>query len=122
MIFSFLTRGLAAQIMERTYEGLFILDTNGKDEGSKELVEKLEKEIQQAGGKTQKIERMDKRPFSRVAHKISEGYYVNIVFSMTPEKLDAFRGKLKLNDDVFRAYFQRGDERLKASPKAQVAA
>ena len=93
--------------MTRTYEGLFILNTAGKEEGSKELVEKLEKEIQAAGGKPLKVERMDKRPFARVAHGVDSGYYVNIVFDMTPEKLAAFRARLKLDEDVFRAVFLR---------------
>lgn len=93
--------------MLQTYEGLFILNTSGKEENSKELIEKLEKEIQLNGGKTLKIERMDKRPFARVAHKMDAGYYVNIVFDMASEKLLAFRNKLKLDEDVFRTFFMR---------------
>ncbi len=107
--------------MERTYEGLFILDTSGKEEGSKELVENLEKEIQKAGGKTLKIERLDKRPFARVAHKLDAGYYVNIVFDMEPDKLAGFRGKLKLDESVFRAVFFHADARAKA-PRESVPA
>jgi small subunit ribosomal protein S6 len=98
--------------MEKTYEGLFILNVTGKEEGSKELVEKLEKEIQAVKGKTLKIERMDKRPFSRVAQQLDSGYYVNIVFEMTPEKLNTFRNKLKHDEDVFRAMF------LNSEPKS----
>jgi len=93
--------------MTRAYEGLFILNTTGKEEGGKELVENLEKEIQTAGGKLSKIERMDKRPFARVARNLDSGYYVNIVFEMTPEKLAAFRNKLKLDENVFRFMFLR---------------
>ena len=100
--------------MLRTYEGLFILNTAGKEENSKELVEKVEKEIQLAGGKTSKVERMDKRSFARIAHQVDSGYYVNIVFDMAPESLIAFRNKLKLDEDVFRAFF------LKTNPKVQV--
>ena len=100
--------------MLRTYEALFILNTAGKEENSKELVEKVEKEIQLAGGKTSKVERMDKRPFARIAHQIDSGYYVNIVFDMAPESLIAFRNKLKLEGDVFRTIF------LRTNPKAQI--
>ena len=100
--------------MLRTYEGLFILNTAGKEENSKDLVEKVEKEIQLAGGKTSKVERMDKRPFARIARQVDSGYYVNIVFDMAPESLIAFRNKLKLEGDVFRTIF------LRANPKAQV--
>ena len=105
--------------MTRTYEGLFILNTAGKDENSKELVEKIEREIQPAGGKPLKVERMDKRPFARVAHKVSSGYYVNIVFDMMPDNLAAFRNKLKLDEDVFRALFLRSTS--KSAPAQETA-
>ncbi len=93
--------------MAHTYEGLFILNTSGKEEGSKELIERLEKDIQAGGGKINKVERMDKRPFARVAHDVDSGYYVNIVFDMEPSQLDAFRLKLRLDEDVFRVMFLR---------------
>ena len=98
--------------MTQTYEGLFILNTAGKEENSKELVEKVEKEIQTAGGKTTKVERMDKRPFARITHHLDSGYYVNIIFEMTPEKLAVFRNKLKLDEDVFRVLFLRSKSQV----------
>ena len=88
--------------MQRTYEGLFILNTAGKEESSKELIEKIEKEIQTLGGKIVKVERLDKRPFARVAHHVDSGYYVNIVFDMDPDKLVTLRNKLKMDEEVFR--------------------
>lgn len=108
--------------MPRTYEGLFILNTAGKDESSKELIEKLEKDIQTAGGKINKVERLDKRPFARVAQKLDAGYYVNIVFQMSPENLAAFRNKLKLDENVFRVMFLRPDTASKAVRAPVVAA
>lgn len=89
----------------KTYEGLFILNTAGKEENVREMIEKLEQGIQTAGGKPVKVERMEKRPFARVARKLDAGYYVNIVFEMAPDRLSAFRSKLKLDEDVFRSMF-----------------
>ncbi len=100
--------------MAHTYEGLFILNTTGKEESSKELIEKIEKEIQTVGGTISKIERMDKRPFARVAHDLDSGYYVNIVFDVEPVQLDVLRAKLKLDDDVFRVVFMRARARTSA--------
>ena len=97
--------------MAHTYEGLFILNTSGKEESSKELIEKIEKEIQAVGGKANKIERMDKRPFARVAHDVDSGYYVNIVFEMESAQLDALRAKLAQDEDVFRVMFLRSQAR-----------
>lgn len=106
--------------MPRTYEGLFILNTSGKEENHKEMVEKVEKDIQAAGGKIAKVERMDKRPFARVAQKVDAGYYVNIVFDMEPSDLDALRAKFKLDEDVFRVMFSRPSSRPLAA-RAPVA-
>jgi ribosomal protein S6 len=108
--------------MTRNYEGLFILNTAGKEESSKDLIEKLEKDIQQAGGKTTKIERMDKRTFARIAHEIDSGYYVNIGFEMAPEKLSVFRDKLRLDQDVFRAVFFQSEKPYKSKKSKEKAA
>ncbi|MDD2710129.1 MAG: 30S ribosomal protein S6 [Verrucomicrobiae bacterium] len=97
--------------MRKSYEGLFILNTAGREESSKDIIEKLEKEIQGFGGKSSKVERMDKRPFARIAHKVESGYYVNIVFDIEPAKLPALRAKLKLEDDVFRMLFLRSEKK-----------
>jgi small subunit ribosomal protein S6 len=107
--------------MLRTYEGLFILNTAGKEEGSKEIIEKLEKEIQTAGGKTVKIERMDRRPFARVAQEADSGYYVNIVFELAPDKLAPFKSKLKLDEDVFRVMFLNSSNTLRSNRQAETA-
>lgn len=104
--------------MTRKYEGLFILNTAGKEEGAKELVEKVEKEIQNADGKINKVERMDKRPFARMPGSLDSGYYVNIVFSLDPTKLPALTNKFKLDEDVYRVMFLRPDESSK-KPKAE---
>ena len=85
----------------KTYEGLFILNTAGKEENVREMIEKLEQGIQATGGKTIKVERMEKRPFARVARKLDSGYYVNIVFEMAPNQLSTFRSKLGLDEEVF---------------------
>ncbi len=105
----------------QTYEGLFILNTAGKEDNVREMIEKLEKDIQKAGGKPVKVERMDKRPFARVARKLESGYYVNIVFEMAPDSLSAFRSKLKLDEDVFRSMFFVAGQRAAAKEGAAPA-
>ncbi len=57
----------------KTYEGLFILDAAGKEEVSKELVDKLQKNIEHAGGRVDKVQRMGARPFARDTRKRSFG-------------------------------------------------
>ena len=108
--------------MTRTYEGLFILDTAGKDEGAKELVEKVEREIQAAGGKINKVERMDKRQFARIPGSVDSGYYVNVIFNLDPTSLPALTNKFKLDEDIYRVMFLRPEESTKKSKAETLAA
>ncbi|MBI5800283.1 MAG: 30S ribosomal protein S6 [Verrucomicrobia bacterium] len=90
----------------KRYEGLFILNTVGKEEGVTELIEKVRAEINAAGGKVETVQKMDKRPFSRVADKKhSSGFYMNVIFEALPAAIAPMRAKLALNADVFRVSF-----------------
>ena len=65
----------------KRYEGLFILNTAGKEEGVNSALDKISSEISSAGGKVETVQKMDKRNFTRVADKKhSSGFYVNVIF------------------------------------------
>jgi len=90
----------------KKYEGLFILDTAGKEEGIKDVIDKIEAEIAAAGGKVETVQKMEKRPFSRVSSKRhTAGFYVNVIFEGTPTSVAQLRTKYALNEDVFRVIF-----------------
>ena len=89
----------------KTYDGLFILDTAGKEEVSKELMDKLQKSIEHAGGRVDKVQRMGARPFARDTRKRSSGYYVNFVFYAPPTAIAELDAKLHLETEVFRWEF-----------------
>lgn len=90
----------------KKYEGLFILNTAGKEENVKELIDKVTEEITQAGGKVETVQKMDKRSFSRVADKkFNSGFYVNVIFESEAKNLAGLRSRFALNEDVFRVMF-----------------
>ena len=90
----------------KRYEGLFILNTAGKEESVTDIIEKVRSEIGAAGGKVETVQKMDKRPFARVTDKRhSSGFYVNVIFEVAPAALAPLRAKLALNQDVFRVSF-----------------
>ena len=90
----------------KRYEGLFILETSGKEEGIKEAIDKISTEITSAGGKVETVQKMDKRNFSRVADKKhSSGFYVNVIFESEPAALDQMKHRFALNEEVFRVMF-----------------
>ena len=90
----------------KRYEGLFILDTAGKEETLKDTIDKISAEITAAGGKIETVQKMDKRTFSRVANKrYNAGFYVNIIFESQPATVELLKTKFTMNPDVFRVMF-----------------
>ncbi len=90
----------------KRYEGLFILDTAGKEEGLKDTIDKISAEITTAGGKVETVQKMDKRSFLRVADKKhNAGFYVNVIFESQPSVIDQLKHRFAMNDDVFRVMF-----------------
>lgn len=90
----------------KRYEGLFILDTAGKEETIKDTIDKLSTEITAAGGKVETVQKMDKKSFARVANKrYNAGFYVNVIFESEPATLDQLKKRFAMNEDVFRVMF-----------------
>lgn len=90
----------------KRYEGLFILNTAGKEDGIKDIIDHISADITAEGGKVETVQKMDKRPFARSAdRKHQSGFYVNFIFHSEPAALNALQGKFRLNDDVFRVVF-----------------
>jgi ribosomal protein S6 len=90
----------------KRYEGLFILETAGKEESLKEAIDKISSEITTAGGKVETVQKMDKKNFARVADKKhSSGFYVNVIFESEPKAVNQLKQRFSLNEEVFRVLF-----------------
>jgi ribosomal protein S6 len=90
----------------KRYEGLFILNITGKEEGIKDIIDAIEADITAAGGKVETVQKMDKRAFTRIADKkFTAGFYVNVIFEMTPKNAASLRARFTHNEDVFRVLF-----------------
>ena len=99
----------------KRYEGLFILETAGKEEGIKDAIDKISAEITTAGGKVETVQKMDKKNFSRIADKKhTSGFYVNIIFESEPAAVAQLKQKFALNEEVFRVMFTSAPEPVAA--------
>src|SRR5437899_179593 len=87
------------------YEGLLILDTGSKDEPGKEILDKIQKEIEQVGGRVETVQKMGPRPFARITRKRSAGFYVNFIFQVPPKGLAELDAKFHLEPEIFRWLF-----------------
>ncbi len=100
----------------KRYEGLFILNSAGKEEALKDTIDKISAEISTQGGKIETVQKMDKKAFARVAdRKQSSGFYVNIVFESAPAAVAQLRHKFSTNEEVFRVLFTEAP-----APKAEI--
>jgi len=90
----------------KKYEGLFILNLSGKEDGAKDVLDKISNEIVQAGGKVETVQKMDRKAFARVADKRhSSGFYANVIFAGTPTIVAQLQKKFSLNEEIFRVLF-----------------
>ncbi len=89
------------------YEGLFILDAAAKEETLKDVIDRIQKDIEQAGGRVENVQKMGQRPFARTTSKRVAGYYVNYVFQALPKAIQELNAKFHLETDIFRLEFVR---------------
>lgn len=107
----------------KRYEGLFILNTSGREEGVREIIDKIAAELNVAGCQIETTQKMDKKSFARVAdRRHSGGYYVNFIFQAEPAAVAQLQNRFALNPDVFRVLFTHAPARSTSAPTAAPAA
>ena len=103
--------------MNNRYEALLVLNTQGKEDTVKEIVERLESEFQKEGATIEQVQKMDKRPFSYAAGELDAGHFVNFIFQADSQLITKLRSKFKLDPEVYRQHYQRLRERKERPPK-----
>ena len=108
--------------MKHRYEALLVLNTQGREDTVKEVIDRLESEFKQEGAQIEQVQKMDKRPFSYSAGPLSSGYYVNFVFNAEPQSITKLRSKFKLDPEVYRQNYQRVEQRQEKPAKKMAQA
>lgn len=93
--------------MKNRYEALLVLDTKGKEEGAKEIIERLEGEFKKEHAKIEQVQKMGTHAFSYAADKLDSGFYVNFIFEAEATVIDKLKARLKLDEDVYRQHYQK---------------
>ena len=88
----------------KRYDGLFILNSVGHEDSVDKMIEGVSSCITDAGGTVETIDRMETKPFARVASKkYKSGFYFTVIFEISVEGLRTVQAALADNDDVFRS-------------------
>ena len=103
--------------MKNRYEALLVLNTQGREDNIKEIVDRLESEFQKEGVEIEQVQKMERRPFSYVAGPLDSGFYVNFVFHADPQLITKLRSKFELDPDVYRQHYHRLREKKEKPPK-----
>jgi small subunit ribosomal protein S6 len=103
--------------MKNRYEALLVLNTQGREDNIKEIVDRLESEFQKEGAEIEQVQKMERRPFSYVAGPLDSGFYVNFVFHADPQLITKLRSKFELDPEVYRQHYQRLREKKEKAPK-----
>lgn len=93
--------------MKNRYEALLVLNTQGREDTVKDIVDRLEGEFQKEGAQVEQVQNMGKRQFSYVAGELDSGFYVNFIFHADAPLITKLRNKLKLDPEVYRQTYQK---------------
>jgi len=96
--------------LKTRYEGLFIFSEMLDDEQLDQALESVKTELEKLGGELESSTRLGKRSFARPLRKKKAGIYVVVMFKLAGDQIDAFKRRLKLSTNVFRAQFVQKDE------------
>jgi len=86
--------------MKKRYEALLALNTSGKEETIKDIVDRIEKTFKTEGAEIEQIQRLDRRELAYELKHLSSAYFANFIFEADPALIDKLRSKLKLDEDV----------------------
>ena len=86
--------------MKKRYEVLLALNTGGKEETVKDIVDRLEKTFKTEGAEIEQIQRLDRRELAYELKHLTSAYFANFIFEADPALIDKLRSKLKLDEDV----------------------
>lgn len=95
--------------MKTLYEGLFIFPETLDEAQLDQSIDSVKIELEKLGGALESSTRLGKRSFARPMKKKKGGFYVVIMFRLDGEQIDAFKHRLKLVTNVFRAQFVQKD-------------
>lgn len=93
--------------MNRKYEGMIILKTQGNEASIDDLVSAVAKEMEEEGAKLDEVQQVGRKKFAYPSNKIDGGHYVNYLFEAQALTIDKINERLKLNNDVHLQHYRR---------------
>ena len=96
------------EIMKNRYEALIVLNTQGKEDTVKDIVDRLESEFQKEGAESRAgPEDGQAAVFLLRPASSTPGFFVNFIFHADSQLITKLRSKFKLDPEVYRQHYQK---------------
>lgn len=92
--------------MNRKYEGVILLDTQGKEESIDELISRIGKEMEGEGANLQQIDQLGRKDFAYPQRDASGAFFVSYTFEADPSAIEKVRARLALNGAIRVQHYQ----------------
>ena len=92
--------------MNRKYEGVIVLNTQGLEEGIDAMISRIGKEMEEEGVKLEQIDQLGRKDFAYPQRDATGAFYVNYQFEAEPSALEKVRARLSLIDDIRVQHYQ----------------
>ena len=86
----------------RKYESVFILNDRKFEDGGDAFSKKVEEALEQCQASDLSKKNLGRKPFARPIGKRTHGLYWSFNFSMTPDQVENFQDKFRLEENVLR--------------------
>lgn len=104
----------------KSYELVYIISGDGKEDDVKKIQKKVLDAIEKIGGKVAKEDFWGKKPLAYLIQKQDFGFYVLILCDLPPEKLEVLESEIKLMDKVIRHLITKKEEiKVKRAAKSK---
>src|SRR5579883_566458 len=103
--------------MTRVYEELFIVKPDAPDEEVNAYIEQVKTIITNGKGTVEKVDDWGKRKLAYKVAKYSEGHYVLVVFTSSPDLVHEIERRMRVTDMVIKFITVRIDEKQKKIEK-----
>ena len=102
---------------QRTYEVMFIVDTDATEDDITRLNENLQQVIREQGGTITKHENMGRRQLAYPIGRKTEGHYVLFEVDGSGREIAELERRMRVNDQVIRYITVRVDEDRRRAEK-----
>ena len=92
--------------MNRKYEGVIVLNTQGKEEAIDGMISRIGKEMEEEGVKLEQIDQLGKKDFAYPQRDASSAFYVSYHFEADPLVIAKLRARLSLIDEIRVQHYQ----------------